>query len=116
VLVAGADGVAVDPLRSDLLAPPALQRLVHADDQRPLGHKDDHEQFKQDAPDGQPGPASAVEHAVVATEPSVVRQAHDPQRSRDRALAGGKDGSGEQHQRVRPDAAREAWREGSQQV
>jgi hypothetical protein len=109
--MAGADRVAVDPLGGDLRPAAPLQRLVDPQEQRAGGHEGGHQQPEQNAAGGQAGPARPVEHPMVAPEAPVLRQAHDPQGRRDRAPAGGEEGTGEQNQGVLPDAAGEQWRE-----
>ena len=71
----------------------------------PVGHEGRHQQAEQDATGGQAGPLRAVEHAVVALKAPGLAQAHHPQRRGDGALAGSEERAGDQHQRVRPDAA-----------
>ena len=53
---------------------------------------------------------------MVALEALSLRQAHDPHGGRDRALAGGHPGPGDQDQRVLPDTAGEEWPERGQEA
>ncbi len=115
VLMTGADRVPIDPFGGDPLAAPPLDGLVDADQQRPGRHEGRDQQAKQDATGGEAGPLRAVQHAVIPFKAPGVGEAQHPQRRGDGPFAGCEERPHEEHERGRPDAAAEQWRERRQQ-
>src|SRR3954453_2751974 len=66
VAVAGAHRIAIDPARFDFRAPAPLQRIIDADDPRPLWGEGLHQQEQQTPGHVPRRPAVPVQHAMIA--------------------------------------------------
>ncbi|HZG52033.1 MAG TPA: hypothetical protein VEZ40_07850 [Pyrinomonadaceae bacterium] len=95
--------VAVDPFSRDAFSTPPLDSVIDGKDERALRRQLLDEQRKQAARGRQRRPPRAVQDAMVSLKVSLVAQAANAQRRRDRALAGRKNGADEQHLHVLPD-------------
>src|SRR5215208_4802757 len=112
--VAGSDRVAVDPFCCDLLALTALQSLVYAYHQRPLGYECLNKQSQQEAARLPTRPDGTAQNPMVAAEPFLFVQAHRSESGGYSSLAWGEDKTCEQQLNMLPDAIGEQWREGGQ--
>jgi hypothetical protein len=106
---------AIDASRSDLLAAAPLDRLIDAQHQRTRRCERGQEHVQQDATGASARPDGAVQDAMVGLKGRQVTQPDGPQGRADRALAGGEDGSGQQHVDASPYRLREQQREGRQE-
>jgi hypothetical protein len=74
----GAHRVAVDPLRLDALAAPALDRVVDAEQHRTARHKGGEQQAQQQARGPALAPARTIENAMVIDKSALAAQPGDP--------------------------------------
>ncbi len=110
--MAGTDGIAVDALRGDPLATATFQRLIDAHKERPGRHEGGDQQGQQHPADGQPGPLSAAEHAMVAVKLPHLSVPGHPQGGGNGALRRSQERPHQQHLRVAPHARGKQRREG----
>src|SRR3712207_5457979 len=75
MVVSGPNWIAVDPLGSNLLAPPPPQCFIYAQHQRSFGHKGFYEQSQQQTARLSARPGGATEHPMVAAEAPFFLQA-----------------------------------------
>jgi hypothetical protein len=100
--------VTVDSSGLDLGSPAPLDRVVDRDDDLAAWAERREQVHQQPARHLARIPARSAERLVVATEPRLVRQAHDAQGLGDGALARRQNGAGDQHQNAAPDGRGEA--------
>ena len=110
--VARSDWVAVDPFRRDLLALRALQSLVYAYHQRPVGYECLNKQSQQQAACLPTRPGGTAQNPMVAAELFLFVQAQGSEGGSYGSLAWSEDQSCEQQLNMLEDAIGEQWREG----
>ncbi len=110
-----ADGIAVDPPRTDAWPPTPLDRVVQSDDNRAARRKRPHQVAEQNAAALPCAPRRPAQHAMEVGEVPVAGVAGDSQHASHRAPPRRQDGANKQHLGIQPGTLDEERGEGDDQ-